>query len=392
MPAAVGSALYLIGEMRLRRGDFTAAEEALRGAHAAGRDPEPAFALMRLAQGRIAEAQTAIGRALDEPSGEMSWAMPPNTDLARAHLLPARVEVAVAAGDLATARAAADEMAVLASKFGSAAFGAASARATAEVRLAEGDVEGSVAPWRDAVRGWNEIDAPYEAARARLGLGRAYLALGDVDRAVLEIDAARDVFERLGAALDLDAVDRVLAAVERQSGGAVGAGRVDRLSRAFMFTDIVDSTRLAELLGDESWSELLRWHDETLRALVAEHAGEVVKGTGDGFFLAFERTEAAIDTAIAIQRRLADQRQREGFATAVRIGLHWGEATHRGRDYTGSAVNVAARVAAAAEGTEILVSASSLEGVGRTVREIGRREERLKGVSTPVEVVSVQWR
>jgi class 3 adenylate cyclase len=390
MPAAVGSALYLIGEMRMRRGDFAAAEEALRGAHAAGRDPEPAFALLRLAQGRTQEAQTAITRALDEPARDMSWAMPPDSELSRANLLPARVEIAVAADDLSTASAAADEMAALASKFGGAAFEAASARATAEVRLAGGDAEGSVTAWREAIRGWTEIDAPYEVARARLGLGRAYLSLQDADRAILEIDAARAVFDRLGAAPDLDAVDRALATVTRQGPGETPSG--DRLARAFMFTDIVDSTRLAEVLGDEAWSELLRWHDETLRALVAEHGGEVVKGTGDGFFLAFERTEQALDCAVAIQRRFTDQRQREGFAPAVRIGIHRGAANRRGRDYTGSAVNVAARVAAAAGGAEILVSASSLDGVGRTLRELGRREEHLKGVSAPLDVVSIQWR
>jgi class 3 adenylate cyclase len=392
MPAAVGSALYLIGEMRMRRGDFGAAEEALRGAHAAGRDPEPAFALLRLAQGRIAEAQTAIARALDQPSRESSWAMPPDSELSRANLLPARVEIAVAAGDLATAGAAADEMAALAAKFGSAAFRAASARASAEVRLAEGEAESSVTAWREAIRGWTEIDAPYEVARARLGLGRAYLALQDVDRAVLEIEAARAVFDRLGAAPDLDAVDRVLATVDRVARTEVGSPADTRLARAFMFTDIVDSTRLAELLGDEAWSELLRWHDETIRALVAEHGGEVVKGTGDGFFLAFERTEHALDCAVAIQRRFTDQRQREGFAPAVRIGIHRGEANRRGRDYTGSAVNVAARVGAAASGAEILVSAGSLDGLDRTFRELGRREERLKGVSAPLDVVSVRWR
>jgi class 3 adenylate cyclase len=390
MPAAVGSALYLIGEMRLRRGDFAAAEEALRGAHAAGRDPEPAFALLRLAQGRIPEAQTAIARALDEPARDMSWAMPPDSELSRANLLPARVEIAVAAGDLPTATAAADEMAALASKFGGAAFQAASARATAEVRLAGGNAEGSVVAWRDAIRGWTEIDAPYEVARARLGLGRAYLSLADVDRATLEIEAARAVFDRLGAGPDLDVVDRVLATVDRQGPGDAPTG--ERLARAFMFTDIVDSTRLAELLGDEAWSELLRWHDEALRALVAEHGGGVVKGTGDGFFLAFERTEQALDCAVAIQRRFTDQRQREGFAPAVRIGIHRGQANHRGRDYSGSAVNVAARVAAAAAGAEVLISASSLDGVSRTVRELGRRQERLKGVSEPLDVVSVEWR
>jgi class 3 adenylate cyclase len=86
--------------------------------------------------------------------------------------------------------------------------------------------------------------------------------------------------------------------------GAVAERRAGPASarKTFLFTDIVGSTALAELLGDEAWEHLLRWHDETLRAIMARAGGEVVNSTGDGFFVAFEDAGAALDAAIAVQR------------------------------------------------------------------------------------------
>jgi class 3 adenylate cyclase len=159
-----------------------------------------------------------------------------------------------------------------------------------------------------------------------------------------------------------------------------------------MFTDIVDSTRLAETLGDEAWDGVIRWHDKTLRAAVAEQGGEEVKATGDGFFLAFADADQAIEAAITIQRRLVEQRRSAGFAPAVRIGLHRAEANRVGLDYTGTGVNQAARVGAEAEGDEILVSATTFAGARHAFAEGGRRTVKLKGLAEPVEVVSIAWR
>jgi class 3 adenylate cyclase len=157
-----------------------------------------------------------------------------------------------------------------------------------------------------------------------------------------------------------------------------------------MFTDIVGSTKLAEALGDESWERLLAWHDETLRAQVARNGGEVVNGTGDGLFAAFETTRQAVASAIDIQRALAEHRRATGFALAVRIGLHAAEASRRGADYSGTGVNVAARVAAIAEGGQIVVTTASLGAAP----EIGTSDVRgvaLKGIGEPVEVATVTW-
>jgi class 3 adenylate cyclase len=157
-----------------------------------------------------------------------------------------------------------------------------------------------------------------------------------------------------------------------------------------MFTDIVGSTTLAEALGDEAWLGVLRWHDETLRSLVARGGGRVVSSTGDGLFAAFPAAGDALSTAVAIQRALRDHRAASGFAPAVRIGVHAGEATARGDDFSGLAVHVAARVGALAGADEILATASTLEEAG-TIAAGAARAVEVKGVSAPVEVAPVDW-
>jgi class 3 adenylate cyclase len=159
--------------------------------------------------------------------------------------------------------------------------------------------------------------------------------------------------------------------------------------RTFVFTDIVDSTKLTELLGDEAWSRILTWHDEAVRAVVAEHGGQEIKETGDGFFLAFDDPDQAIDAALAIQRRLADQRREHAFAPQVRIGVHRAEASRAGLDYVGGGVNLAARIGAAAKGSEVLVSAATLAISRRRDLPLERRSVSLKGISDPVEVAAV---
>ena len=125
---------------------------------------------------------------------------------------------------------------------------------------------------------WSEIDVPYEAAQARELLAGAYGYLEDPDSAELELMAAKATFERIGA----EGAARRLKSRLSRSGTAKHTA-----VRTFMFTDIVDSTRLVETLGDEQWESLLAWHDRTLRGCFEAHAGEEVKHEGDGFFVAF---------------------------------------------------------------------------------------------------------
>ena len=162
-----------------------------------------------------------------------------------------------------------------------------------------------------------------------------------------------------------------------------------RVAKTFMFTDIVKSTNLVEALGDEAWEPLVRWHDQTLRSLFVAHRGEEVVTTGDGFFVGFESPDEALACAVAIQRTLAEHRQTHGFAPQVRIGVHASDANQVGRDFHGKGVHEAARIASLAQGGEIITSRQS---VTANFQVSDPRTVTLKGISEPVEVVSVNWR
>jgi tetratricopeptide (TPR) repeat protein len=260
-------ALYQIGEIRLNRGDFIEAGDAFRQAHDLGREPNPGLALLRLAEGDVGAAAAAIKRGLAaEPQ-----------PIARSRLLPAQVTIALAAGDRATASAAAAELGSISTTYTTPALKAHTHYARAAVALAEGDPESAVRDFCEALALWREVGAPYEEATTRAALGSAYQAGGDPEGGVLELRAAHATFARLGAVIDERRVAQMLA----------GAGQFptqpaasDPATRTFMFTDIVKSTELVEAMGDEAWNEVLRWHDQTLRGLIARHAGEEIKTSG----------------------------------------------------------------------------------------------------------------
>jgi class 3 adenylate cyclase len=159
-----------------------------------------------------------------------------------------------------------------------------------------------------------------------------------------------------------------------------------------MFTDIVDSTKLVELLGDESWENVLAWHDRTLRGCIDEHHGDEVKHEGDGFFVAFPSPASAIECATQIQQSLAEHRRDHGFAPQVRIGLHTAEATERGGDYGGKGVHTAARIGASASADEIVASQATLDGLDDRFTTSAGRALQLKGLAEPVPVATVDWR
>jgi class 3 adenylate cyclase len=366
---------YAIGEIRLRMGDLPGAEEAIRQAHAFGRSPEPLLSMIRLAEGKPREALAGITAAVRDETWDR-WA--------RSRLLPAQVEAAIAAGDPPVARAAAEELDDVIQTYESPALYGRRHEAFGRVLLAEGSPVEAAAEVRNAIARWLEVGAPYEVARCRVVLSFALRQLGDDAAAGLELAAARDEFERLGAVVDAAAADRAIGeAAERRAAPS-------QARKTFLFTDIVGSTNLAELLGNESWERLLRWHDDALRALFARGGGEVVQSTGDGFFVAFDTPRRAIDCAIAIQRTLAEHRRSSGFAPAVRVGLHAALANRRGDDYSGVGVHVAARVAALAGAGEIVASVASLAEAG-TVATTDERDVELRGVTGPVRVAAVVW-
>ena len=382
---AVGMAHNAIGDVRLRMGDLDGAAEAFDQAYEFGHDAQPGLAKLQFANGQIDEAQRSIARALAVATGDGGF-----TDrAARGRLLPTQVEIALARGDLDIARAAVEELEVIAADFDRPLHKAGALTARGELLLGEQrPVEASPILGK-SWRLWQTTDLPYEAAQARLRYAEALTAEGDADGAKRDLLAARKVFDSLGATRDLRRVDAI---IEADGPGAAPAPAAT-VTKTFMFTDIVTSTDLIELIGDAAWEEMLSWHDRELRKAFAKARGDEVNHTGDGFFVAFDRARDGIDCAVDIQRRLARHRREHGFAPWVRIGLHSAEATRRGSDYSGRGVHIAARVGAAAGREEILATASVTTASNESTYALSEpRELELKGVRGTVEVRAVDWR
>ena len=190
--ATAGAGRYREGEIQRLRGAFVDAEQAYRDASELGWQPEPGLALLRLAQGRTAAAAAAVRRLLTETPERAR----------RVRILPAYVEIMLAAGDLAKAQAGADELTTIARDYGCEAVSAMSRYASGAIELAEHDASAALVSGRHACHAWQAVNAPYEVARARTLLGLACRELGDDDSATWELTTARDAFRRLGAAPD----------------------------------------------------------------------------------------------------------------------------------------------------------------------------------------------
>lgn len=245
----LGWPLNELGRIRLHKADIAGAEEALLAAHRAGWDPQPGLALVRLAQGDAAAAAAAIRDALEHPSRVPSKERPPNTDLQRAPLLEAQVEIEIAGGDIGRARSACDELELIATRFESKALLAGAALARGRVRLAGGDAAGAEQSLSEAVRLWNEVGAPYEAALARLDLAEAHAASGREHRAVLERQAARTILEGIRAAPSTTPPEQPVASINvfRREGdywSVIFDGRTVRVR------DLKGMRYLARLLAD----------------------------------------------------------------------------------------------------------------------------------------------
>jgi DNA-binding CsgD family transcriptional regulator len=206
---AVGMAFYQQGELHRLRGELDQAEEAYRQASQWGRDPQPGLALLRLAQGQVDTAAAAIRRVVDEASGFV----------ARSRLLPAQVEILLAAGDVQAASAAAAELTRLADGLDAPFLTAVAAHAQGAVLLAEGDPRVALAALRGAWLAWQDLEVPYEAGRVRVLIGLACWELGDQDGAEMELDAARWVFRQLAAAPDLARVEALSGRADAGAGG-----------------------------------------------------------------------------------------------------------------------------------------------------------------------------
>jgi class 3 adenylate cyclase/pimeloyl-ACP methyl ester carboxylesterase len=150
----------------------------------------------------------------------------------------------------------------------------------------------------------------------------------------------------------------------------------DRVHTAIVFTDIVDSTPLAAAMGDEKWSALIDAHNERVRSRVAEHGGETLKSTGDGFLAAFDEPTAAIRCAVGAMDAVRD------LGLELRAGVHVGDVSPMGnRDLSGIAVHFAQRLCTLAEGGQVLVSEAVRDAcTGSDVRFAERGKAALKGL------------
>jgi tetratricopeptide (TPR) repeat protein len=285
----LGWPLTELGRIRLQIGDIRGAEEAFLAANEAGWDPQPGLALVELAKGNVALAADSVRDALAHPLSIPSKELPPNTELRRAPLLEAQVEIEIAAGNLELARVAAAELGRVALLFESKALAAGASLALGRILLAEGDAAGARAEFETAAHLWNEVGAPYEVAVARMGLGEACRAEGNEAVALREFRAARAVFEQLGA--KLQAVRSAQACGE--SGDDVGRRREQTQPARSGADGRIDRVYVFQQEGDY-WSVEFEGHTVRLRnqkglhylaRLLAEpgrefHALDLVIGNG----------------------------------------------------------------------------------------------------------------
>jgi ATP/maltotriose-dependent transcriptional regulator MalT len=197
-PAAL--ALTEQGDVLRIRGQLDEAEASYREAAELGYEPQPGLALSWLARGRTAAAVSAMARVITEAVGPVR----------RSRMLPAGVEIMLAAGLVEDARRYADELSEIASAFGNPAVLAMAAYAAASVALAAGNVGDALGRARESARLWSDIGSPYESARARVLIARALRELGDQDSAAGELAVARRVFAEVGAVPAAEDVDRLL--------------------------------------------------------------------------------------------------------------------------------------------------------------------------------------
>lgn len=370
-PAWGAEAMYEIGEIRLRAGDLVGARAAFNDAHEQGRDPQPGASMLLLKHGDIHAALASIQHV-----DANQLLLPP---IERARILGARVEIALAARRADIAGDDVSALGTLVATYPTVAMSTLHLTALGSWQAACDD-PASLASLREALRCWQQLEAPYETAMVRRTLADVYRRRGDIAGATRELEAALSGLDRLGATIDSQEIRGRLRTLDGTSAApAVGN---------FMFTDIVGSTQLVEVIGDDAWTQLLAWHDRVLRSCFARFGGDELDHAGDGFFVSFTDPQSAVDCAVCIQQTLQEHRRDHGFAPRVRIGIHGAEVMRVDDAYRGKGVHEAARIAGLAEADEIVASAASVPADNR-ISNI--RLMSLKGISAPVEVVTVEW-
>jgi DNA-binding CsgD family transcriptional regulator len=218
--SGLGLAFYQLAEVHRLRGEFSKAEEAYRAASEHGKSAEPGRTLLRLAEGHIDVAVSAIRRGRDEARDRKI----------RAPVLVACVEVLIASGDVAAAHEAADELSTIARELDAPFIRAQARQASGAVLLAQSNPQAALDPLREAMSLWRELDVPYETARVSVLIGLACRALGDLDNATAELDAAHRIFEQLDARPDLARLSRLSKRAAQESTGRLTARETEVLS------------------------------------------------------------------------------------------------------------------------------------------------------------------
>ena len=261
-PAAL--ALTEQGDVLGIRGKLDEAEAAYRQAAELGHEPQPGLVLTWIMRGRTAPAVSAVRRLLAEA----------RTPVHRSRLLPAAVQVMIAAQLPDEARGYCDELSAIAAAFGNSAFQAMAAYATASVELISGHDQEALGHARESCHLWSEIGAPYEAARARVLIARALRQLGDEDSAASELGIARRAFAELGAAPAAQEVDRLLRR-ERPGGLTEREVEVLRLvAEGRSNTDIARALVLSQKTVERHLSNIFTKLDVQSRTAAAAYAHE----------------------------------------------------------------------------------------------------------------------
>ena len=190
----------------------------------------------------------------------------------------------------------------------------------------------------------------------------------------------------------LAAIDEFLGEGEEARGCSPPRRRLPAGFRTILFTDVEGSTALTQRLGDAKAREVLREHERIVREALQAHGGSEVKAMGDGFMASFSSATRALECAIAMQRAFAEHNESAEEPIRVRIGLNAGEPIAEAEDLFGTAVNLAARIAAQAEGGEILASDVVRQLVaGKGFLFADRGDVALRGFEDPVRLYEVRW-
>jgi class 3 adenylate cyclase len=254
---------------------------------------------------------------------------------------------------------------------------------------------------RAALAATNEVDVAAllpEVKPATLVLHRRQFRMADIglarELASKIPDARLAVLEGTSVAPYMDDTERAAKTIDEFLGEGEEAAEVPEAGafRTVLFTDVEGSTALTQRLGDARARELLRQHERIVREALKAHGGSEVKTLGDGFMTSFSSATRALECAIAMQRAFAEHNQSAPEPIRVRVGLNAGEPIAEEDDLYGTAVNLAARIAAKAKGGEILAS-DVVRGLvaGKDFPFADRGRRKLRGFEEPVRLFEVKW-